>query len=126
MMNDRGIYLTRPRGRIKKPIDTAKDRIKWVAKVNEDYIKFGKSERPLKARYRDYQRIFGDDVIFEPIIILNDKEKLRAFEDHIKNIFPNNFKISNPGSSRKLEWMTGITFEEAKEKIIEEYKKFNN
>jgi len=125
MLNNSGIYLTRPNSKIRKPLDLDKRRVHKVAKVNKDFIKFGKSERPLENRYRDYKKIFGDDVTFEPVVIINDTDKLRAFESYISPLF-DNYKISNPGSSRKLEWMTGISFGYAKEKILEAYKKFNS
>jgi len=125
MLNNSGIYLTRPNSTIRKPLDLDKRRVHKVAKVNNDFIKFGKSEWPLENRYKRYKKIFGDDVIFEPIVIINDAVKLRAFESVISQLFTG-YKISNPGSTRKLEWMTGISFGYAKEKILEAYKKFNS
>ena len=125
MLNNSGIYLTRPNSTIRKPLDLDKRRVHKVAKVNKDFIKFGKSERPLEHRYKEYKKIFGDDVTFEPIVIINDTDKLVAFENFISQLFEN-YKITNPGSTRKLEWITGISFDYAKEKILDAYKKFNN
>jgi len=120
-----GIYLVQPKGQILRPIDLDKRRIDKVVKVNEDFIKFGKSERPFSLRYYDYKKIFGKDVKFEAIIVLFDVVKLREFEKIVSSSF-NDYKISNPNSSRKLEWMHNISFENAKKKILNCFNEFKN
>ena len=123
MISDSGIYLINPRGPKLRPLDLDKRRINKVAKVNEDFIKFGKSERPLWDRHRDYKKIFGDDVKFVPVVIMNNQVKLRSFESYISPLF-DEYKISNPNSSRKLEWLKGISFEDAEKKILDALKNF--
>lgn len=118
--NVQGIYLVQPQGRSLRPLDLDPRRIKKVAKVNNQYIKFGKSERPLSVRYQEYQKIFGSDVKFRCIIPFGDTKKMIAFRDHISLIL-DDYKISNPGSSRKLEWMTGLSFSQAEQIIRDEY-----
>ena len=120
MLKQIGIYLVQPKGRLLRPLDLDRRRIQKVAKVNEKFIKFGKFEKSLEVRYKDYQKIFGDDVKFEVIVSFTDISQLIEFRDHISSIFEG-YKISNPGSSRKLEWMTGITFSKAKKIILHEY-----
>ena len=115
-----GIYLVQPKGRSLRPLDLDPRRIQKVAKVNDQYVKFGKSERPLSVRYQEYQKIFGEDVKFKGIISFREVSQMIAFRDHISGIFEG-YKISNPGSSRKLEWMTGITFSKAEQIIRHEY-----
>ena len=118
-----GIYLVNPYGKKLRPLDLDSRRINKVAKVNCEYIKFGKSERPLKDRYKDYKKIFGDDVNFNVILVIDDLVKLREFEKFTSSKL-NKYKISNPNSVRKLEWMKNITFDEAKLIILKSYKEF--
>ena len=122
-LNRSGIYLVNPNGKKLRPLDLDSRRINKVAKVNCEYIKFGKSERPLKDRYKDYKKIFGDDVNFNVILVIDDLVKLREFEKFTSSKL-NKYKISNPNSVRKLEWMKNITFDEAKLIILKSYKEF--
>jgi len=123
-LNKPGIYLVIPNGKKLKPLDLDKRRINIVAKVNNLNIKFGKSERPLINRYKDYKKIFGEDVNFNPILIIEDIFNLKRFENYISIQF-NNYKISNPNSNRKLEWMSNISFNHAKSIILKSYKEFS-
>ena len=123
-LNRSGIYLVNPNGKELRPLDLDPRRVNKVAKVNNEYFKFGKSERPLRDRYKDYKKIFGDDVNFEIILNINDINKLREFEQFASSKL-RQFKISNPNSTRKLEWMKNITFSEAKMIILKAYKEFN-
>ena len=107
-----------------RPLDLDPRRINIVAKVNDQYLKLGKSERPLRDRYKDYKKIFGDDVNFNPILIIENLGNLREFEKFASTKF-NEYKISNPNSKRKLEWMTNISFELAKSIVLKSYKVFN-
>ena len=122
-LNSSGVYLVNPNGKELRPLDLDPRRINKVAKVNCEYLKFGKSERPLKDRYRDYKKIFGNDVNFNVILVIDDIEKLREFEKYVSLKF-NKYKISNPHSARKLEWMKNITFDEAKMTILKSYKEY--
>lgn len=119
-LNQMGIYLVQPQGRSLRPLDLDPRRIKKVAKINNQYLKFGKSERPLSVRYQEYQKIFGSDVKFRCIIPFGDTKKMIAFRDHISLIL-DGYKISNSGSIRKLEWMTGLSFSQAEQIIRDEY-----
>ena len=86
-LNKSGIYIVSPKGKRLRPLDLDPRRIKIVARVNEEYIKFGKSERPLKNRYKDYKKIFGDCVRFHPILIIEDLFFLREFEKYLSHQF---------------------------------------
>ena len=59
MLNRMGIYLVQPQGRSLRPLDLDPRRIQKVAKVNNQFLKFGKSERPLSVRYQEYLKIFS-------------------------------------------------------------------
>ena len=123
-LNKSGIYLVSPKGKKLRPLDLDPRRINIVAKVNDQYLKLGKSERPLRDRYKDYKKIFGDDVNFNPILIIENLVNLREFEKFASTKF-NEYKISNPNSKRKLEWMTNISFKLAKSIVLKSYKDFN-
>jgi len=123
MLNQMGIYLVQPQGRSLRPLDLDPRRIQKVAKVNNQFLKFGKSERPLSVRYQEYQKIFGPNVKFRCIIPFTDVSKMIEFRDHLSQRL-DAYKISNPGSTRKLEWFTGISFSQA-EKIIRDEYEFN-
>tara|TARA_B100001057_G_scaffold180107_1_gene180806 strand:- start:278 stop:664 length:387 start_codon:yes stop_codon:yes gene_type:complete len=122
-LNRSGIYLVNPNGKKLRPLDLDPRRINKVAKVNCEYLKFGKSERPLKDRYKDYKKIFGNDVNFNVILVIDDLEKLREFEKYASSKL-NKYKISNPNSVRKLEWMKNITFDEAKLIILKSFNEY--
>lgn len=122
-LNKPGIYLIIPNGKKLRPLDLDKRRINKVRKVNNSYIKFGKSERPLIYRYKDYKKIFGEDVNFNPILIIEDILNLKRFERYVSIRFEN-YKITNPNSNRKLEWMSNISFNDAKSIILKSYTKF--
>ena len=123
-LNRSGIYLVNPNGKELRPLDLDSRRINKVAKVNCEYLKFGKSERPLKDRYKDYKKIFGNDVNFNVILVIDDLVKLREFEKYASSKL-NKYKISNPNSVRKLEWMKNITFDEAKLIILKSFNEYN-
>ena len=52
-------------------------------------------------------------------------EKLRKFEKIVSQSF-NKYKVSNPNSSYKLEWMKNIEIKDAIEIIKDKYKEFHN
>ena len=122
-LNKPGIYLVIPYGKKLRPLDLDKRRINKVRKVNNLCIKFGKSERPLIYRYKDYKKIFGEDVSFNPILIIENIFDLKKFERYISEQFEN-YKITNPNSNRKLEWMSDISFNDAKSIILKSFKEF--
>ena len=113
-----------PSGKKLKPLDLDKRRINKVRKVNNLFIKFGKSERPLLYRYKDYKKIFGEDINFNPILIIENIFNLKKFERYVSARFEN-YKITNPNSNRKLEWMTNISFNDAKSIILKSFEEFN-
>lgn len=113
-------YLIQPKGRLIKPIDLDPRRVHKVIKVNNQFLKFGKSERKIEIRYGEYRKIFGKNIRFESICSFGKKKELDYFKNHIAEIF-DNFRVSNPKSKKKLDWMTGISFVKAKKIINYEY-----
>ena len=119
-LNQMGFYLVQPQGRCLRPLDLDPRRIQKVAKVNNQFLKFGKSERHLKIRYQEYQKIFGPDVKFRCMVSFTDVSKMIKFRGLLSQIL-DAYKITNPGSTRKLEWFTGLSFSQAEKIICDEY-----
>ena len=65
--------------------------------------------------------IFGNDVKFESIIFIENKNIMIDFEEHMKNKFEN-YRVKSPNSGKQLEWMKNIDFIFAKKLILVEYK----
>ena len=114
------IYLVQTKGRSITPIDKDHRRVNKVIKVNNQYLKFGKSERKIEVRIKEYKRIFGENIKFESICSFENKKDLGDFKNHISEIF-NNYRVLNPNSQKKLDWMTGISFQKAKSIMLKEY-----
>lgn len=119
-MNKFRIYLIQPKDRLITPIDLHYQRITKVIKVNNQFLKFGKSERKIEIRIKEYVKIFGDNIKFESICSFNNKKDLNNFKDHISKIF-DKYRILNSNSQKKLDWMKGISFQKAKSIIVNEY-----
>lgn len=113
-------YLTQPKGRLVTPIDLDQRRIHKVIKVNNQFLKFGKSERKIEIRLKEYIKIFGENIRFESICFFGNKQELDKFKNHMAKIFEN-YRVSNPNSQKKLDWVRGISFAKAKKITIKEY-----
>lgn len=80
-----------------------------VYKANYKNIKVGKANS-LKSRMGDYFKTFGEEnVNFLPIIITEDFDEA---EKIIKKAL-DNFRVRNPTSNVKTEWLIGITRDQA-------------
>ena len=122
-----GIYIVKPQGRHLRIIYEPKDQAKIKNKdktlmVNEDFIKVGKATN-LNSRNKSYKIIFGDNVIFDKVVLFEDVVVMSRFEDILKENFKP-FRIPSPNNGALLEWMKNITFEKAKSDIIKIYKNF--
>ena len=115
-----GIYLVQPKGDHFRIIYNHRDQAKIknkdkTLKVNKEFIKFGKSEN-LDQRHKEYQEIFGEDVIFKKIKYFIEKTKMEFFEKDLRDKFIK-YRVKSPNRGRLLEWMNGINIKDA-EKII--------
>ena len=122
-----GIYIVKPQGRHLRIIYEPKDQAKIKNKdktlmVNEDFIKVGKATN-LNSRNKSYKIIFGDNVIFDKVVLFEDVVVMSRFEDILKENFKP-FRIPSPKNGALLEWMKNITFDKAKSDIIKIYKNF--
>ena len=122
-----GIYIVKPQGRHLRIIYEPKDQAKIKNKdktlmVNEDFIKVGKATN-LNSRNKSYKIIFGDNVIFDKVVLFEDVVVMSRFEDILKENFKP-FRIPSPNNVALLEWMKNITFDKAKSDIIKIYKNF--
>jgi hypothetical protein len=122
-----GIYIVNPQGRHLRIIYEPKDQAKIKNKektlmVNEDFIKVGKATN-LNSRNKSYKIIFGDNVIFDKVVLFKDVVVMSRFEDILKENFKP-FRVPSPNNGTLLEWMKNITFDEAKSDIIKIYKNF--
>ena len=95
--------------------------------ANNEDLKFGIHKsggiKTLESRYKYYIGDYNAKLIIE-----NTYKKLLIFEDRLKKVFSkyiNNFK-KRPHASYTQEWMSGITFADAKKMILEEYENFNS
>ena len=122
-----GIYIVKPQGRHLRIIYEPKDQAKIKNKektlmVNEDFIKVGKATN-LNSRNKSYKIIFGDNVIFDKVVLFEDIVVMSRFEDILKKNFKP-FRVPSPNNGALLEWMKNITFDKAKSDIIKIYKNF--
>ena len=116
-----GIYIVKPQGRHLRIIYEPKDQAKIKNKektlmVNEDFIKVGKATN-LNSRNKSYKIIFGDNVIFDKVVLFEDVVVMSRFEDILKENFKP-FRIPSPNNGALLEWMKNITFDKAKSDIM--------
>jgi len=124
-----GIYIVKPQGKHLRIIYEPKDQAKIKNKektlmVNEDFIKVGKATN-LNSRNISYKKIFGDNIIFDKVILFKDVVIMKRFEDRLKEHFKP-FRVSSPNNGVLLEWMTNITFDKAKSDIKKIYQNFIN
>jgi len=124
-----GIYIVKPQGKHLRIIYEPKDQAKIKNKektlmVNENFIKVGKATN-LNSRNISYKKIFGDNIIFDKVILFKDVVIMKRFEDRLKEHFKP-FRVSSPNNGVLLEWMTNITFDKAKSDIKKIYQNFIN
>ena len=125
-MKKRGIYLVQPESSELKIIYNSKDAKRsgdqsTILKVNKDNIKFGQSD-DFEQRNEEFIEIFGN-VKFLEVIEIDDKNNLGEFKKHIKNIF-SQYCLKSLKDGRKMDWLSGITLDEANKIILREYKNF--
>ena len=121
------IYILTPTISEKRPINNRHKHITYP-EANNSNVKFGINKpETVEALLTRYRRHFKKDFKYKLIIEGNTKELLK-FEDHLKDIlleYINNFRKETNNFNTK-EWMSGITFEDAKKMILEEYENFNS
>ena len=117
-----GIYIAQPIGSRMRVID--KNRADIMPSVNENYIKVGKA-LDFSKRSRNYFIDNDGDVKFEPIIFMEDysPNQLKELESMLKKAFIN-FRMINPKTNRKLEWMVNISYEDTVRVINKVFKEF--
>jgi hypothetical protein len=85
-----------------------------MPRVNNAHIKYGKAHN-LQQRFKNYYFDNDGDVDFTPIIICDNytKEELTSLEKLIKSRV-DNYRVGNPETNCRLEWLQGINFEDLK------------
>ena len=122
------IYVVTPVGNELRPIDLDKrcfdGRRPYPPEVNHNNVKLGKTERPIHHRHREYKKILHN-LIFKPIIYINNLNELKEFEDHLKrNCFSKYIKdFQNKTKRTTREWMEGIDIDEVVKTTLKEYNK---
>ena len=119
-----GIYIAQPRGSRMRVID--KKRADIMPSVNDTHIKFGKAHN-LQQRFKNYYFDNDGDVDFTPIIICDNysKEDLASLEKLIKSRV-DSYRMRNPKTNRRLEWLVGMSFENLKKTILKAHKEFES
>tara|TARA_B110000090_G_scaffold200018_1_gene240582 strand:- start:92 stop:568 length:477 start_codon:yes stop_codon:yes gene_type:complete len=120
--NEPGIYIAQPIGSRMRVIDKSRTHI--MPSVNNSHIKVGKA-KSLSSRSKNYFWDNDGDIIFKPVIVSKNMSsaQLSGLEKMLKSAFFD-FRIINPKTNRRLEWMTNISCEEAELIIKDTYKKF--
>ena len=80
-----------------------------VYKANKDNIKIGKT-KSLKNRRDNYFKTFGERNVNFQVVAITDE--IDIAEKAIKN-YIDKYRVKNPVSNRKTEWLLGIKKEEA-------------
>ena len=80
-----------------------------VYKANKDNIKIGKT-KSLKNRRDNYFKTFGEKNVNFEVVAITDE--IDIAEKSIKD-FIDKYRVRNPVSNRKTEWLRGIKKEEA-------------
>ena len=118
------IYLAQPIGNRVRSIDRLKpkDR-KKPANCNNSNVKFGKhlsNYSDLKDRYES--RVGDVDV---RVVVNIPDNQIQEFENILKKVFVQHikqFQVESKTATR--EWMSGITFDEAKQTILSEFESY--
>jgi len=118
------IYLVQPIGNRVRSIDKLKpkDR-KKPAKCNNSNVKFGKhlsNYSDLKDRYES--RVGDVDV---RVVVNIPDNQIQEFENILKKVFVKHIKeFQEESKTATREWMSGITFDEAKQTILSEFESY--
>ncbi len=118
------IYLVQPIGNRVRSIDRLKpkDR-KKPANCNNSNVKFGKHLSNYSDLKDRYERLVGD-VDVRVVVNIPDNQ-IQEFENILKKVFVKHIKqFQEESKTVTREWMSRITFDEAKNIILEEHKKF--
>ena len=113
-----GIYIVQLLNEEPMPVTRDVRYVNICAKVNKDNIKIGKAKN-FAVRHKNYIKDFDQqNVIFKPIVELDDIDTAE------KLIFKalDKYRKKSP-KGRKLEWLEGISFQEAKDIVLEILKK---
>ena len=119
---NRGIYLLRPKGAVYSLSENNPNRADKAINVNFRFVKFGKTEISFEKRRKDYQKIFGDKFIFEPVLYIKDLSKIKKIEKEIKKLF-SKFLVVNPKTNKKLEWLKDIPLITIQRYIVKKFRR---
>ena len=118
------IYLVQPIGNRVRSIDRLKpkDR-KKPANCNNSNVKFGKHLSNYSDLKDRYERLVGD-VDVRVIVNIPDNQ-IQEFENILKKVFVQHIKqFQEESKTATREWMSGITFDEAKQTILSEFESY--
>ena len=118
------IYLVQPIGNRVRSIDKLKpkDR-KKPAKCNNSNVKFGKHLSNYSYLKDRYERLVGD-VDVRVVVNIPDNQ-IQEFENILKKVFVKHIKqFQEESKTATREWMSGITFDEAKQTILSEFESY--
>jgi len=118
------IYLAQPIGSRVRSIDRLKpkDR-KKPANCNNSNVKFGKHLSNYSYLKDRYERLVGD-VDVRVVVNIPDNQ-IQEFENILKKVFVKHIKqFQEESKTATREWMSGITFDEAKQTILSEFESY--
>ena len=118
------IYLAQPIGNRVRSIDRLKpkDR-KKPANCNNSNVKFGKHLSNYSDLKDIYERLVGD-VDVRVVVNIPDSQ-IQEFENILKKVFVKHIKqFQEESKTVTREWMSGITFDEAKQTILSEFESY--
>jgi len=118
------IYLAQPIGNRVRSIDRLKpkDR-KKPANCNNSNVKFGKHLSNYSDLKDRYERLVGD-VDVRVVVNIPDSQ-IQEFENILKKVFFKHIKqFQEESKTVTREWMSGITFDEAKQTILSEFESY--
>ena len=118
------IYLAQPIGNRVRSIDRLKpkDR-KKPANCNNSNVKFGKHLSNYSDLKDRYERLVGD-VDVRVVVNIPDNQ-IQEFEKILKKVFVKHIKqFQEESKTVTREWMSGITFDEAKQTILSEFESY--
>tara|TARA_A100000164_G_scaffold212706_1_gene188479 strand:+ start:248 stop:637 length:390 start_codon:yes stop_codon:yes gene_type:complete len=118
------IYLAQPIGNRVRSIDRLKpkDR-KKPANCNNSNVKFGKHLSNYSDLKDRYERLVGD-VDVRVVVNIPDSQ-IQEFENILKKVFVKHIKqFQEESKTVTREWMSGITFDEAKQTILSEFESY--
>ena len=118
------IYLVQPIGNRVRSIDKLKpkDR-KKPANCNNSNVKFGKHLSNYSDLKDRYERLVGD-VDVRVVVNIPDNQ-IQEFENILKKVFVKHIKqFQEESKTVTREWMSGITFDKAKQTILSEFESY--